>query len=81
MNPRLLRLDAARLDAFVFRADSVRFEACATFRGTPFPGDGDGELCDCGWLEADHSTMGSRRQFAGRRPRRRPAAAAVRETA
>ena len=81
MSPRLLRLDAPRIDAFVFRADSVRFEACATFRGTPLSADGDGELCECGWLEAEHSAMVSRRQFAGRRPRRRPAAAAARETA
>ena len=80
MSPRLLRLDAARIDAFVFRADSVRFEACATFRSTPVPGDGESELCECGWLEADHSAAVNRRQFAGRRPRRRPAAV-VRETA
>ena len=76
MSPRLLRLDAPRIDAFVFRADSVRFEACATFRG-----GSDGELCECGWLEAEHSAMVGRRQFAGRRPRRRPAATPVRETA
>jgi hypothetical protein len=80
MSPRLLRLDAPRIDAFVFRADSVRFEACATFRGASLPGDGDGELCECGWLEADHAGVVTRRQFAGRRPRRRPAAAA-RQTA
>ena len=55
MSPRLLRIDAHPLDAMVFRADSVRFEACATFRGTPFPADGDVELCECGWLEAEHS--------------------------
>jgi len=60
----------------VFRTESVRFEACPTFRG----GD-DGELCDCGWLEVDHqSTLASRRQFRGRRPRRRPVEA-VRQTA
>jgi hypothetical protein len=78
MSPRLLRFDAPRLDAFVFRSDSVRFEACATFRSTPLPGDGDGdgELCECGWLEADHTAAVGRRQFAGRRPRRRPAIAA-----
>jgi hypothetical protein len=76
MSPRLLRLDAPRIDAFLFRADSVRFEACATFRGGT-----ESELCECGWLDADHSVVVSRRQFAGRRPRRRPAAAAVRETA
>ena len=63
MSPRLLRLEA-----MVFRNESVRFEACPSFRG----GD-DGELCECGWLEADHeSTVVSRRQFRGRRPRRRP---------
>jgi len=65
MNSRLIRLDA-----MVFRADSVRFEACPRFRG-------DGELCECGWLEADHAVVVTRRQFAGRRPRRRPAAAAA----
>jgi hypothetical protein len=65
MHSRLIRLDA-----MVFRADSVRFEACPTFRGS------DGELCDCGWLEADHSVAVGGRQFAGRRPRRRPAIAA-----
>ena len=69
MSARLLRFDA-----MVFRADSVRFEACAAFRGA------DAELCECGWLEADHSVVVSRRQFAGRRPRRRPAVAA-RQTA
>ena len=64
-----------RFDAMVFRADSVRFEACPTFRGA------DGELCECGWLEADHAAgVISRRQFAGRRPRRRPAVA-TRQTA
>ena len=75
MSSRLLRLDASRIDALVFRADSVRFEACATFRGTPYPGDGDAELCECGWLEADHATVVvSRRRF----PRRRLQPAAVR---
>jgi hypothetical protein len=64
MSARLLRFDA-----MVFRADSVRFEACAAFRGA------DSELCECGWLEADHSVVVSRRQFAGRRPRRRAVAA------
>jgi hypothetical protein len=69
MSPRLL--DAIRLDAMVFRADSVRFEACATFRGT------DGELCECGWLDSDHAgVMVSRRRM----PRRRPQVA-VRQTA
>ena len=70
MSSRLLRLDASRIDALVFRADSVRFEACATFRG-----GGDAELCECGWLEADHATVVvSRRRF----PRRRLQPAAVR---
>ena len=70
MSSRLLRLDANRLDALVFRSDSVRFEACATFRG-----GGDAELCECGWLEADHATVVvSRRRF----PRRRLQPSAVR---
>jgi hypothetical protein len=69
MSTRLLRIDA-----MVFRADSVRFEACPTYRSA------DGDLCECGWLEADHAAVSGRRQFAGRRPRRRPAAAA-RQTA
>jgi hypothetical protein len=69
MSPRLLRIDA-----MVFQADSVRFEACATFRGSA-----DVEVCECGWLEADHATtVVSRRQFRGRRPRRRLQPAAVR---
>ena len=69
MSPRLLRIDA-----MVFQADSVRFEACASFRGSP-----DAEVCECGWLEADHgTTIVSRRQFLGRRPRRRLQPAAVR---
>jgi hypothetical protein len=64
-----------RLDALVFRADSVRFEACPTFRTAAFPGDGDAELCECGWLEADHAiVVMSRRRF----PRRRLQPAAVR---
>jgi len=68
-----------RLDALVFRADSVRFEACATFRGASFPGDGDAEFCECGWLEIDHATtVVSGRTFLGRRPRRRLQTAAVR---
>jgi hypothetical protein len=59
-----------RLDALVFRAESVRFEACATFRS-----DADAELCECGWLETDHAaTVVSRRRF----PRRRLQPAAVR---
>jgi hypothetical protein len=79
MSPRLLRLDrlaGARIDALVFRADSVRFEACPNFRGGT-----DSELCECGWLEADHvASAVSRRQFPGRRPRR-PQRAAARQTA
>lgn len=63
-----------RLDAMLFRADSVRFESCPTFRGR------DDEVCECGWLEVDHAVVVGRRQFAGRRPRRRPAVAA-RQTA
>jgi hypothetical protein len=86
MSPRLLdatrfdalRLDALRLDAMVFRADSVRFEACATFRSATFPGSDDTELCECGWLEVDHVVAAGRRQFLGRRPRRRLQPAAVR---
>jgi len=59
-----------RLDALVFRADSVRFEACPTFRS-----GADVELCECGWLEADHAAVViSRRRF----PRRRLQPAAVR---
>jgi hypothetical protein len=64
MSPRLLRFEA-----MVLRAESVRFEACATFHD-----NGDSEVCECGWLEADHAvaaTTVSRRQFPGRRPRRR----------
>jgi hypothetical protein len=71
MSARLLRIDA-----MVFRADSVRFEACPTFRGGTDP-----ELCECGWLEADHAVAVSRRQFPGRRPRRRLQPAAVSQTA
>lgn len=63
-----------RLDALVFRADSVRFEACAAFRGD------DTELCECGWLEVDHVVAVGRRQFLGRLPRRRPSVP-VRQTA
>jgi len=62
MSPRLIRLDTTRIDALVFRADSVRFEACAAFRGA------DGELCECGWLESDHAGMVvNRRRFPRRR--------------
>jgi hypothetical protein len=74
MSSRLLRFDTTRLDAMVFRADSVRFEACATFRA-PSPGDGAAEVCECGWLEADHAgVVVSRRRM----PRRRVQTAAVR---
>jgi hypothetical protein len=76
MNSRIVRLDSPRLDAMVFRADSVRFEACPTFRGGIDP-----DLCECGWLEADHVGAVSRRQFLGRRPRRRPSTPSVRQTA
>jgi hypothetical protein len=80
MSPRLLRLDAHRIDALLFRSESVRFEACTTFRDASFTGQSsraDGaELCECGWLEADHvAAVDGRRQFQGRRPRRRQAAA------
>jgi hypothetical protein len=72
MSSRLLRFDTTRLDAMVFRADSVRFEACATFRGS------DAEVCECGWLEGDHSgVVVSRRRM----PRRRLQVAPVRQTA
>ena len=73
MSSRLIRLDA-----LVFRADSVRFEACPTFRG-----GAEADLCECGWLEADHSAgvVDSRRQFRGRRPRRRFETAAAARTA
>jgi len=59
----------ARIEARVFRAGSVRFEACPTFRA----GD-DPALCGCGWLEEDHARAATRavgriRHF----PRRRPA--------
>ena len=60
-----------RLDALLFRADSVRFEACATYRGA------DGDLCECGWLETEHAgVLVSRRRM----PRRR-LPVAVRQTA
>jgi hypothetical protein len=63
MSPRLLRIDA-----MVFRADSVQFEACPAFR------PGEGEVCECGWLEVDHSAPVVQRR---RMPRRRPRAVAV----
>lgn len=82
MSPRSLRLGAQlgshlgarRIDALVLQSDSVRFEACATFRSAT-----DVELCECGWLEADHVAPVSRRSFRGLRPSRR--AAAVRRSA
>jgi len=73
MSPRLLRIDA-RFDAMLFPAESVRFEACPTFRGAADPA-----VCGCGWLEADHrsgvaaATTGRIRRF----PRRRPARVAI----
>jgi len=73
MSPRLLRIDA-RLDAMLFPADSVRFEACPTFRA-----GADVEFCHCGWLEADHrSGSGAAAAVRTRRlPRRRPARVAI----
>ena len=59
MSPRLARI-VTRTDAMVFRADSVRFEACTTFRAGE-----DADLCACGWLEDDHAT---RTPSAGRVP-------------
>jgi hypothetical protein len=65
MSSRLLRIDA-----MVFRGGSVRFEACPAFRGA------DSELCECGWLEADHGDATvTRRRF----PRRRVQPAAARQ--
>jgi hypothetical protein len=62
MSPKL-----ARIEARVFRADSVRFEACATFRA----GDDTG-CCSCGWLEDDHArpVTGRMRHFPRRRAER-----------
>jgi hypothetical protein len=76
MNSRIVRLSSPRIDAMVFRSDSVRFEACPTFRS-----GADSELCECGWLEADHVVAVSRRQFPGRRPRRRQSPRSARQTA
>jgi hypothetical protein len=76
MSSRLVRIDAARLDALVFRTESVRFEACPSFRAGV-----DTELCECGWLEADHTVAVTRRQFRGRRPRRRHETLIARQTA
>jgi hypothetical protein len=70
MSPKLARIEA-RIEARVFRADSVRFEACPAFR----PVD-DAVVCGCGWLEGDHagsaSTIGRTRHFPRRRPERVP---------
>jgi hypothetical protein len=64
MSPKL-----ARIEAMVFRAESVRFEACATFRAGE-----DSGLCACGWLEDDHTaratTGGRMRHFPRRRTER-----------
>ena len=62
----------ARIEARVFQAGSVRFEACPTFRA----GD-DPALCACGWLEEDHARAATRdggriRHFPRRRPARVP---------
>jgi hypothetical protein len=66
MSPRLLRIDA-----MVFRADSVRFEPCPAFRAGSDP-----QLCDCGWLEQEHdgavTTTGRVRRFPRRRAVRVP---------
>jgi hypothetical protein len=64
MSPRLLRIDA-----MVFRADSVRFEPCPSFRA----GLGS-QLCDCGWLEHEHAVA----EVALARPRRFPRRRSVR---
>ena len=62
MSPRLLRIDA-----MVFRADSVRFEPCTGFRAGADPA-----LCDCGWLEHDHAGAEA---VVARAPAASPAAA------
>jgi hypothetical protein len=68
MSPRLLRIDA-----MVFRADSVRFEPCTGFRAGADPA-----LCDCGWLEHDHAGAEAVVARSARRfPRRRPARVAI----
>ena len=65
MSPKLARI-VTRTDAMLFRADSVRFEACTTFRAGE-----DAALCSCGWLEDDHAprpvTVGRLRHFPRRR--------------
>jgi hypothetical protein len=69
MSPNL-----ARIEALVFRADSVRFEACATFRA----GEDTG-LCACGWLEEDHASRAAATRRIRHFPRRRPARVLVRQ--
>jgi hypothetical protein len=50
MSPRRLRLEAR-----LFRGESVAFEACAGFRAGPSPEAGaEAGVCHCGWLEDDH---------------------------
>ena len=61
MSPRLLRIDA-----MLFRADSVRFEPCPSFRAGL-----DAQLCDCGWLEHEHAVAELAVARARRFPRRR----------
>ena len=73
MSPRLLRIDA-RFDAMLFPAESVRFEACPTFRAAADP-----ELCECGWLDADHASPVAVVSRTRRFPRRRPARVPVRQ--
>jgi hypothetical protein len=55
----------------VFRAESVRFEPCASFRAGTDP-----QLCDCGWLEHEHAgavaITGRVRRFPRRRAVRVP---------
>jgi len=67
MSTRLLRIDA-----MVFRADSVQFEACATFRAGTDPA-----LCECGWLEHDHLGADVAVARTRRFPRRRPVRVAM----
>jgi hypothetical protein len=67
MSARLLRIDA-----MVFRTDSVRFEPCTAFRA-----GADGASCDCGWLEHDHIGVEVAVVRTRRFPRRRPAPVAI----
>jgi hypothetical protein len=67
MSARLLRIDA-----MLFRTDSVRFEPCVAFRAGP-----DSALCDCGWLEHDHVGAEVAVVRTRRFPRRRPARVAI----